>query len=175
MHHPRTLEQVREITHAFLIHYNAERPNQALSCGNQPPYVAFPALLPCLPPLPTLVDPDAWLTHVHGQHFVRQVRANGTVRIAEGSYYVHLNRIGQYVDLCVDAPRQVFVVYSQQHVLKQVPIKGLQKTLLPFESLPHSCVSKPSPNTAVYCKPNRRLPRQHCRRSRPSFFSERRR
>ena len=128
----RKHEQVREITEAFLIHYNTERPNQALSCGNQPPCVAFPTL-PSLPSLPTFVDADAWLPQVHGQHFVRKVRANGTVRIGEGSYYVHMKRIGQYVDLCVDAPRQVFVVSHQQHVFKQVPIKGLQKTLLPFE------------------------------------------
>jgi transposase InsO family protein len=132
VHRPQTLEQVREITQAFLIHYNTERPNQALSCGNQPPCVAFPTL-PSLPPLPNFVDPDAWLAHVHGHHFVRKVRANGTVRIAEGSYYVHMDRVGQYVDLCVDAPGQVFVVSSQQHLLKQVPIKGLQRTVLPFE------------------------------------------
>lgn len=132
VYHPHTLEQAHEITEAFMHHYNTERPNQALSCGNRPPRVAFPELAH-LPPLPKLVDPDAWLVHVHGHHFVRKVRANGTVRIAEGSYYVHMNKIGQYVDLCVDAPRQVFVVSSQQHVLKQVPIKGLQRTLLPFE------------------------------------------
>ncbi len=132
VHRPHTLEQVREITEAFGIHYNAERPNQALSCSNQPPQMAFPAL-PKLPPLPAVVDPDAWLSHVHGQHFIRKVRQNGTVRIAEGSYYMHLNMIGQYVDLCVDAHEQVFVVWHRQQVLKQVSIKGLHKTLLPFE------------------------------------------
>src|SRR6266566_5635050 len=132
VHRPHTLEQVREITEAFGIHYNAERPNQALSCSNQPPQMAFPAL-PKLPPLPAVVDPDAWLSHVHGQHFIRKVRQNGTVRIAEGSYYMHLNMIGQYVDLCVDAREQVFVVWHRQQVLKQVSIKGLHKTLLPFE------------------------------------------
>ena len=55
------------------------------------------------------------------------------MRIAEGSYYIHLDMIGQYVDLCVDAHQQVFVIWHHQHVLKQVPIKGLHKTLLPFE------------------------------------------
>ena len=89
--------------------------------------------LPKLPPLPAVVDPDAWLSHVHGQHFIRKVRQNGTVRIAERSYYIHLNMIGQYVDLCVDAHKQVFVVWHRQQVLKQVSIKGLHKTLLPFE------------------------------------------
>src|SRR6266699_2055112 len=132
VHRPHTLEQVREMTASFLIHYNTERPNQALSCGNRPPRVAFPTL-PSLPPLPTFVDPDAWLQQIHEQHFIRKVRQNGTVRIADGSYYIHMNMIGQYVDLCVDAPQQVFVIWHQQHLFKQVPIKGLQHSLLPFE------------------------------------------
>ena len=132
VHCPQTLEQVREATQAFATHYTTERPNQALSCGNQPPRVAFPDL-PRLPALPIIVDPDAWLTHVHRQHFIRKVRQNGTVRLAERSYYIHMNMIGQYVDLCVDAHQQVFVVWHRQQILKQLPIKGLHKTLLPFE------------------------------------------
>jgi transposase InsO family protein len=129
---PHTLEQAREATEAFVIHYNTERPNQALSCGNQPPRVAFPELK-SLPPLPRFVDPDTWLSHVHGKHFIRKVRQNGTVRIAEGSYYIDLDRIGQYVDLCVDAYQQIFVIRRKSQVLKQVPIKGLQHRMLPFE------------------------------------------
>jgi hypothetical protein len=35
---------VREVTDAFLLHYNTERPNQAISCGNRPPRVAYPEL-----------------------------------------------------------------------------------------------------------------------------------
>jgi transposase InsO family protein len=129
--HPETLEQVCEVTETFLIHYNNERPHQGLSCGNQPPRRAFPEL-PDLPSLPSAVDPDAWLIHIHGQHFVRKVRQNGTVRIAEGSYYVDLDRIGQYVDLCVDAHQQVFIIRHRQRLLKQIPIKGLQRAFLPF-------------------------------------------
>ncbi len=34
---PGTEEEVREATDAFFVHYNTERPNQALSCGNRPP------------------------------------------------------------------------------------------------------------------------------------------
>jgi len=132
IHRPSTLEQARQVTDAFVLHYNTERPNQALSCGDQPPRMAFPEL-PSLSSLPQFVDPDAWLSHVHGKHFIRKVRQNGTVRIAEGSYYIHLDMIGQYVDLCVDAHQQVFVIWHQQHVLKQVPIKGLHKIWLPFE------------------------------------------
>lgn len=130
--HPQTLEQVRTVTETFLVHYNTERPHQGLSCDDQPPRVAFPHL-PILPALPLSIDPDAWLASIHGQHFVRKVRQNGTVRLAEGSYYVDLERIGQYVDLCVDAQQQVLVIRHRQKLLKQVPIKGLRKAVLPFE------------------------------------------
>jgi len=69
---------------------------------------------------------------VHGNHFICKVRQNGTVRIAEGSYSIHLDLIGQYVDLCADAHQQVFVIRRRSQVLKQVPIKGLMHTLQPF-------------------------------------------
>jgi hypothetical protein len=94
--------------------------------------VAF-SHLPELPALPSLIDPDAWLASIHGHHFIRKVRQNGTVRIAEGSYYVDLDRIGQYVDLCVDAHQRMFAIRHRRQFLKQVPIKGLHETFLPFE------------------------------------------
>ncbi len=60
IHRPSTLQEVREVTERFLLHYNQERPHQGRSCQNQPPRVAFPTL-PVLPPLPEKVDPDRWL------------------------------------------------------------------------------------------------------------------
>ena len=48
-----------------------------------------------LPALPTLIDPDVSLSQIHGQHFVREARTNGTVRIGGGSYSIHTNMIGQ--------------------------------------------------------------------------------
>ena len=70
VHLPRTLEQVQEATEHFLSHYNAERPNQARSCGNQPPRVAYPTF-PQLPAVPQTIDPDRWLERLNGQAFVR--------------------------------------------------------------------------------------------------------
>jgi hypothetical protein len=67
---PRTLEQVQEATESFLQHYNEERPNQARSCGNQPPRVACPTFPP-LPAVPERIDPDRWLERINGQAFVR--------------------------------------------------------------------------------------------------------
>ena len=129
---PHTLEEVREANEAFVHHYNQERPNQALTCGNLPPRVAFPSL-PAVPPVPGLVDPDAWLRHVHGQHFIRKVRHNGTVVLDDVAYYVQQALVGHYVDLCVNAVQQEFIVWHEQQPLKRIPLKGLYKRLLTFE------------------------------------------
>ncbi|MBV7326739.1 integrase core domain-containing protein [Chloroflexi bacterium TSY] len=59
---PRTLEETISTNQEFAHHYNFERPNQALTCDNQPPRIAFP-LLPERPALPEMVDPDRWLFH----------------------------------------------------------------------------------------------------------------
>jgi hypothetical protein len=132
VHEPRSEEQVREANDTFVQHYNQERPNQALSCGNQPPCVAF-AELPSLPHVPALVDPDAWLHHVDGQHFIRKIRANGTILLDDVSYDVKQALAGQYIDVCLDARQQELVIWHQHQPLKRLAIKGLQKTRMPFE------------------------------------------
>jgi hypothetical protein len=132
VYQPRTEEQVRQANDIFVHHYNHERPNQALSCGNQPPRVAF-AQLPSLPPLPKFVDPDAWLYHVDGQHFIRKVRTNGSILLDDVSYYVKQSLAGQYVDICVDAATRELVVWCQHRPLKRLAIKGLHQRRLPFE------------------------------------------
>lgn len=132
MTRPHTLEEVREVNAAFVQHYNHERPNQTLTCGNRPPCVAFPSL-PALPPVPGLVDPDAWLRHVHGQHFVRKIRHNGTVLLNDVAYYIQQALAGHYADLCINAVQQELIICYEQQSLKRIPIKGLHKTLLSFE------------------------------------------
>ena len=101
-------------------HYNTERPNQARSCGNRPPRVAFPELPPS-PPLPMLVDPDAWLPLIDGRRYVRQVQANGTVRVEHTRYYVGRHLAGQRVALAVAAAERALVVYHGDILLKQLP------------------------------------------------------
>ena len=80
VHLPQTLEAVREVTAPFQQHDNHERPNQARTCGNRPPAVAFP-VLPRRPPLPATVDPDCWLHAIHGRRYARTVKPNGSVEI----------------------------------------------------------------------------------------------
>ncbi len=129
---PTDLETVCTVTAAFQQHYNYERPNQAVTCGNQPPCVAFPALPP-RPGLPATVDPDRWLAVLDGQRYVRKVRSNGTVSIDSVGYYVDHAWAGKYVSLQIDARERVFVVEYREQVVKQLPITGLVGERLPVE------------------------------------------
>ncbi len=94
VHLPRTHEQVQEATEAFLTHYNGERPNQARSCGNQPPRVACEQF-PTLPAVPRTADPDRWLMQVNKQAFARTIRAGGDVTINRQDYYVSRRLAGK--------------------------------------------------------------------------------
>lgn len=130
---PGTLEDVRTVTAAYRAHYNFERPNQALSCGNRPPRVAFPAL-PARPSIPLLVDPDAWLGTIDGRGYVRRVQENGTVIVGEAVYYVGRDRRGQEIVLVIDARARGFIVVQAGQELKRLPIKGLSGRIMPFDA-----------------------------------------
>jgi len=129
---PATLEQARQATEAFVQHYTVQRPNQALSCGNQPPRTAFPQL-PSLPPLPQIVDPDAWLDGLHGWHVERKVDTHGMVKIDLKQYYVSSKLLGHRLTLQLDAKARCLHVFQGQQQLKSLPIKGLVGHLLTFE------------------------------------------
>ncbi|HEV8636907.1 MAG TPA: integrase core domain-containing protein [Chloroflexota bacterium] len=129
---PATLEDARVVTAAFRRHYNEERPNQALSCGNRPPRVAFPDL-PTRPRLPTEVDPDAWLRLVDGRRYARTVRARGDVVVEHARYYVGQRLAGQRVAVAVAADERVLVVRHRGAVLKRLPLRGLHGERQPFE------------------------------------------
>ena len=132
IHRPATQEAAAAVTATFARHYNEERPNQALSCGNQPPRAAFPTLPP-RPPLPQQVDPDRWLRLVDGRRYVRKVRRNGSVKIETESYYVSQRLAGQYVTLRVRAEDKALVVHHRQQELKRLPLRGLQGAPLSLE------------------------------------------
>jgi hypothetical protein len=129
---PRDLPSAQTATTSFRQHYNNERPNQALSCGNRPPAVAFPDL-PVLPPLPAMIDPDRWLEALHGERYVRKVRTGGTVTVDTVSYYIDSSWQGKYVTLRVDAPSRSLVVEYREQPSKQLAIKGLIGEHLPLE------------------------------------------
>jgi transposase InsO family protein len=138
--HPRTLEQAREVTHAFMQHYNEQRPHQGLSCGNRPPRTAFPTL-PVLPALPLVVDPDEWLQEYHGQHIKRKVDARGMIRLDLKGYYVGKELKGQQISAQIDAHEKCLHVYHDGQCKKTCPLKGIVGYLMTLDDfIEHSAL-----------------------------------
>lgn len=131
IYHPETLTTTHTVNAHFKHRYNFQRPNQAITCHNQPPRVAFPDL-PTLEPLPAYVDPDAWLFTIDGRCFKRRVNYNGSIQFDKHDYYIQQELQGHYVILQVDAKARQFVVKSDQIVLKRLSIKGLHHGILPL-------------------------------------------
>jgi transposase InsO family protein len=131
-HHPTTLEQVREVTDAFVEHYNWQRPHQGISCGNRPPRIVFPEL-PSLPKVPDVVNPDAWLSWVDGEHLVRLVNRQGFVKVDLRTYYVSSKLAGQAVTLCIHASDGCLQVVHPQAPTRSLPLKGLHHRSLTYQ------------------------------------------
>ena len=138
-------------TDAFFVHYNTERPNQALICGNRPPRVAYPKL-PTLPALPEEVDPDAWLAHIQGQAFARRVQPNGSVEVDRRPYYVKQSLAGQQVVLVVNAPERIFeVLLGKEHGEVAANQGAGRPDCCPSRNMSPGCGRKRAPNTGAGC------------------------
>ena len=120
------------MTEAFAAHSNWQRPHQGISCGNQPPRVAFPTL-PSLPPVPDLINPDAWLSRVKGQHLVRRVNRQGFVKVDFYPYSISSRLAGQSVTLAIQAKEQQLQVVYPQEYRRSLPLKGLHQRALPYQ------------------------------------------
>ncbi len=129
---PKTLEEVRQVTEAFATHYNWQRPHQGIACGNQPPRVAFPDL-PSLPPVPNIINPDAWLNREHGQHLVRRVNRQGFVKVDLYPYSISSKLTGQAVTLSLHAKEKSLEVVYPQEYRRSLPLKGLQQRALSYQ------------------------------------------
>lgn len=129
---PHTLEEACRVTTSWIDHYNWERPNQALSCGNRPPRSAFPEL-PQLPRPPEAIQADGWLKSVDGFHVERKVDAHGMVHLDLHSYYVGVHRKGQRVSLQLQAESHEVAIWHEASLLKSVPLKGLLEGNFSFE------------------------------------------
>lgn len=123
--HPENLQHGLDLLDAYPLFYNTDRPNQALTCGNRPPYTAFPTL-PILPRVPEWVDPDHWLMHCHGDIFQRTVGSTGSVRVDNQSYYVGRAYAKQRLSLYIDANEKSFWVLSGSKRITVKPIKDLK-------------------------------------------------
>lgn len=130
---PRDLEQAKSVTETFVQHYNFQRPHQGLCCGNLPPRTAFAKLTP-LPALPGEVEADGWLNALDGWHVVRKVNAHGMFSIDLKRYYLSSQLVGQHVDVRINAQDRCLQVFSNQRLIKSLPLKGLVGRSLPYET-----------------------------------------
>jgi hypothetical protein len=130
---PTDQETTERVTQHYVEHYNHERPNQALSCKNQPPARAFP-VMPILPRLPEAVDPDAWLKAIDGRCYTRRLNRNGCLNLDNQPYYVSQNLNGQFVKVRVNAQQHQLVVEHQGQIVKRLTIKGLANGPTTFET-----------------------------------------
>jgi transposase InsO family protein len=128
---PADLEAVKNVTAAFKLHYNFERPHQGLACQNQPPCQAYP-VLPRRPPVPATVDPDRWIDVLDGQQFVRKVRHDSSVQLDEVRYYAKQELVGKYVTLRIEAATRSLVIEYEGQEYKRVAIRGTGLGRMPF-------------------------------------------
>lgn len=129
---PRTLEQVYEVTTNYQEHYNHERPHQGITCGNQPPCVAFPRL-PYRPALPDMIDPDGWLNALHKRAYMRSISSSGRIQVGRQFYYIGRDYQGCRVAVEIDAEHRQFVVHQGSNIIKRIDIKGLYQQTISFE------------------------------------------
>ena len=119
-------------TNAPYVHfYNFERPNQAITCGNQPPRVKFPRP-PELSPVPDIIDPDRWLVLQTGKTYTRRLDRNGTFQLGNQTYYVQQKLHGRSVTIWVDGRKKELGIFVGRQAFKKIPIKGLQNRLMNF-------------------------------------------
>ena len=107
--------------------------NQARSCRNQPPHVAYPAF-PTLPTVPQTVDPDRWLVQVNKRAFARTIRTSGNLMINHEDYYVSRSLAGQRVTCWVNATARQFDIWQPGGLIKSIPIKGVHGQIMSFEN-----------------------------------------
>ena len=131
-HRPTTLSQVREVTTTFREHYNWQRPHQGIACGNRPPRVAFPEL-PSLRKVPDVVNADAWLHWVDGEHVVRLVNRQGFVKVDLRTYYVSSKLAGQAVTLRINASEGCLQVVYPQGNQRSLSLKGLHRRSFSYQ------------------------------------------
>jgi hypothetical protein len=130
---PVDLNSTREVNQRYVYFYNFERPNQAITCGNQPPRVKFPDS-PSLLPVPEIIDPDRWLSTLTGRTYKRRLDRKGCFQLGNQTYYVKQQLRGQIVLIWVDGQKKQLNVYvSNGKLVKTLPIKGLQNRKMNFQ------------------------------------------
>ena len=129
---PTDLPSVTEVNLKYTRFYNLERPNQARTCGNQPPLVKFPEQ-PALTPVPETIDPERWLSTQTGKTYKRRLDRKGCFQLGNQTYYVQKKLRGQTVLIWVDGQKRTLHAYANKSLVKSLPVKGLQNRMMNFQ------------------------------------------
>ena len=78
-----------------------------------------------LPALPERIDPDACLATLDQKIYLRHVGRDGCVDVDLATYYIGPQMAGRTVLLQARAQSCQFAVWSQDQIVKLLPIKGL--------------------------------------------------
>jgi hypothetical protein len=130
---PQDLAQTREVNQPYVHFYNYERPNQAITCANQPPLVKFPHP-PALSPVPVTLDPDRWLLQQTGKTYNRRLGRDGCFQLGNQTYYVQQQLHGRSVTIWVDGRQRELAIFIDGKVIKKLPIKGLLNRMMAFDA-----------------------------------------
>lgn len=128
---PHDLTSTVEVNQRYVHFYNFERPNQAITCANQPPRLKFPQA-PHLSPVPPTIDPDRWVLALTGKTYLRKLDSQGCFQLGNQTYYVQKKRHGQGVLVWVDGSQRELAIFANRTLIKKLSIKGLQNRLMDF-------------------------------------------
>jgi len=131
IHLPENLAATIEVNQRYVHHYNFERPNQAITCENQPPRLKFPQP-PQLPKVPETIDPDRWLAEMHGKTYKRRLSRDGRFQLGNQTYYVQKQLHGRYILIWIDGQQRELSIFANRKLIKKIPIKGLQNRMMNF-------------------------------------------
>lgn len=128
---PHDLLSTMESNQPYVHFHNYERPNQALTCDNQPPLVKFPNPPP-LSPVPQSIDPDRWVLALSGKTYKRKLDGKGCFQLGDQTYYVQQKMHGRSILIWVDGPQRELVIQAGRIPVKKIPMKGLQNRNMNF-------------------------------------------
>jgi transposase InsO family protein len=128
---PQDLLSTVESNQPYVHFYNYERPNQAITCGNQPPLVKFPNPPP-LSPVPQIIDPDRWVLTLRGKTYKRKLDGKGCFQLGDQTYYVQQKMHGRSILIWVDGQQRELVIQAGRKPVKKIPMKGLQNRCMNF-------------------------------------------
>jgi transposase InsO family protein len=126
---PTTQMQTQEALSTFEAFYNHERPHQGRALLDRPPADRLTQATP-LPPLPTQVDPLAWLRHEPQQVFMRRVDAAGRITLDLKHYYVGKAWRGQVITVHLNAEEAQLVLLAEGQIIKVLPVVSWSTTPL---------------------------------------------